>query len=140
MEYPAYTDYKSAGIKWLEFIRDHWNVTTFSRLLKGIKDGTHGTHERFPEGFPLLSAKNVFNDRLDISQTESTISEEEYKQITANGFPAKNDILVTCVGTIGRSYVFDQDQPQAFQRSVAFLRLESGMCPQYYERSCFRLL
>ena len=103
-----------------------------SRFVKQIKDGTHGTHERVDSGVSLLSAKNIFNGRLKVSSEESLISHEEAMTITANGFPAKNDILLTTVGTIGRSYVWEDTEPQPFQRSVSFIRLEKKQNPRYF--------
>lgn len=111
-------------------------MTTYlpmSRFIAQIKDGTHGTHERVDEGVPLLSAKNVQNGKLHVSEEESMISESEAAAIVANGFPAKNDILLTTVGTIGRSLVWTKEQPQPFQRSVSFIRLNKKQNPHYFK-------
>lgn len=112
---------------------EHWNIIQFRRVVENIKDGTHGTHSRENNGFPLLSAKNVFNDGIHIYDNESQISEDDYKLITSNGFPKKNDLLITCVGSIGRCCIYPFDTPLAFQRSVAFLRLNKNAVPKYYK-------
>ncbi|MCA9335803.1 restriction endonuclease subunit S [Candidatus Saccharibacteria bacterium] len=104
-----------------------------SRFIAQIKDGTHGTHERVDNGEPLLSAKNVLDGKLAVSEDESMISKEEAAAITANGFPAKNDILLTTVGTIGRSLVWLDDKPRPFQRSVSFIRLNKQQSPQFFK-------
>ena len=91
-----------------------------------IKDGTHGTFERKKDGVFLLSAKNVFNGHL-ILDNESFISREDYLKIIENGYPAKGDILLSCVGTIGRCCIYTGKPKAAFQRSVAFIRT-SKMC------------
>lgn len=101
------------------------------RLLSAIKDGTHGTFVRVDDGFPLLSAKNVQDGRLQIGPSESKVSEVDYLSIIANGFPRQNDVLLTIVGSIGRSCVFDLGAPVAFQRSVAFLRPKQGVDARY---------
>ena len=128
-----YKTYKDSGIPWLGEVPEHWNIIQFRRVVENIKDGTHGTHSRENNGFPLLSAKNVFNDGIHIHDNESQISEEDYKLITSNGFPRKNDLLITCVGSIGRCCVYPFDNPIAFQRSVAFLRLNKNSVPQFYK-------
>lgn len=128
-----YERYKDSGIPWLGEVPEHWNIIQFRRVVENIKDGTHGTHSRENNGFPLLSAKNVFNDGIHIHDNESQISEEAYKLITSNGFPRKNDLLITCVGSIGRCCVYPFDNPIAFQRSVAFLRLNKNSVPQFYK-------
>ena len=92
--------------------------------ISDIKDGTHGTFQRVDRGYPLLSAKNVYNNHLDIAENESLISSEDYYSIIANGFPRKGDILLSCVGTIGRCCIYSGMPKFAFQRSVAFIRVK----------------
>ncbi|WP_167554313.1 restriction endonuclease subunit S [Sphingobacterium sp. CZ-2] len=125
---------KDSGIDWIGEIPKHWEVTNFKRILIGIKDGTHGTHQRVSNGNLLLSAKNIHNNGIRISGDESMIPDKDFIEITKNGYPKKNDLLITCVGTIGRTYVYDLDYPIAFQRSVAFLRFNSikGI-PNYFK-------
>lgn len=86
-----------------------------------VQDGTHGTFKRTTTGFYLLSAKNVLTNQLNIGDDESRVSEEDYKKIVANGYPQKGDILLSCVGTIGRCCILEEENV-AFQRSVAFIR------------------
>jgi restriction modification system DNA specificity domain protein len=133
---------KKSGVEWLGDVPAHWSIIQFRRVVENIKDGTHGTHSRENNGFPLLSAKNVFNDGIHIHDNESQISEEDYKLITSNGFPKKNDLLITCVGSIGRCCIYPFDTPFAFQRSVAFLRLNKNAVPQFYkyfvESTCYQ--
>jgi len=89
-----------------------------------VKDGTHGTYPRVEKGIPLLSAKNVLDNELNISNDESCISEQSYKEITANGFPKIGDVLLSCVGSIGRCCILNTNEKVAFQRSVIFIRTE----------------
>jgi type I restriction enzyme, S subunit len=129
-----YEAYKDSGVEWIGEIPEHWNSILFKRVIQRIKDGTHGTFQRVENGKPFLSAKNVYDWGLELSDIESQISEEDFSEITKNGFPYKNDLLVTCVGTIGRAYVYDLDYPMAFQRSVAFLRLDTRIAiPKFYK-------
>jgi type I restriction enzyme S subunit len=128
-KYPAYKD---SGVEWLEEVPGHWYSARFSRVVMAIKDGTHGTYERVNEGVPLLSAKNVQNGFLDISERESLISEADSKDIVSNGFPSAGDLLLTIVGTIGRSCVYTAEKPFAFQRSVCFIRLHKQHCPYFF--------
>lgn len=90
--------------------------------ISNIQDGTHGTFKRTSSGFYLLSAKNVFNNHLLLGEDESKVSEQDYLRIVANGYPQKGDILLSCVGTIGRCCLLEIDKA-AFQRSVAFIRV-----------------
>lgn len=94
--------------------------------IANVQDGTHGTFSRVNNGFYLLSAKNVFNSHLNIGNDESCVSEANYREITANGYPRKGDILLSCVGTIGRCCILDKENV-AFQRSVAFIRTDMNV-------------
>ncbi|PEB53570.1 hypothetical protein COM79_27430 [Bacillus cereus] len=111
---------------------EKWRFSKLKFALNQIKDGTHGTFARTIEGRPFLSAKNVYSNEIVISENESMISEEDYKEITKNGFPKKGDLLLTIVGTIGRVNLYELDEPLAFQRSVAFLRLSKNYNSRYY--------
>lgn len=113
---------KPSGIDWIGNIPLNWNAKKVKYVISDIKDGTHGTFDRVESGELLLSAKNVFDDGIRIGENESEISIPDYKSIISNGFPKRNDVLLCCVGTIGRCCVYEYDQSIAFQRSVAFLR------------------
>lgn len=109
-------------------------VPSLGLLLAGIKDGTHGSFARTDglEGAPLLGARNIKNGRVAIDGAESFISETDHREITSNGFPRKNDILLVIVGaTIGKAAIYDREAPLAFQRSVAFLRPTTKVNPKF---------
>ena len=111
---------KPSGIDWIGDIPTSWHLKRVKYVIEDIKDGTHSTFGRVDSGEVLLSAKNVFDDGLHISENESEITHEDYLQIVSNGFPKKNDVLLCCVGTVGRCCVYQLDKPLAFQRSVSF--------------------
>jgi type I restriction enzyme S subunit len=128
-----YNNYKDSGIEWIGEIPHNWEVILFKRVIDRIKDGTHGSYQRVSAGHPFLSAKNVYDNGIRVSENESYISELDFLEITKNGFPKKNDLLITCVGTIGRTYVYDFVETMAFQRSVTFIRLNNRNNPQFYK-------
>ena len=97
-----------------------WEVKTLGEIAN-IQDGTHGTFARVQLGKLLLSAKNVFNNYLMITDNESMVSQSDYNKIISNSYPRIGDILMSCVGTIGRCCLLERDDV-AFQRSVAFIR------------------
>jgi type I restriction enzyme S subunit len=97
-------------------------LVSIRRYVTSIKDGTHGTHERVPDGIPLLSAKNIQDGAIVMGLEESRITPDEYWGIHRSGYLAAGDVLLTIVGTIGRTAVYDGQAMVAFQRSVASLR------------------
>ncbi len=119
---PAKPTYKQTE---LGKIPTDWEVKKIGEFCS-VKDGTHGTYARHDKGCLLLSAKNILDNCLQITNDESFISEKDYAEITANGYPRKGDILVSCVGSIGRCCILETDERIAFQRSVAFVRNKSA--------------
>jgi len=117
-----YRKYKDSGVEWIGEIPEHWGFPKINFFIDGIKDGTHGTHDRVDNGYYLLSSKNVHDSGIQITENESFISESEHLSIVKNGFPQKGDVLLTVVGTIGRCCVYNFDYPISFQRSVCFIR------------------
>ena len=110
------------------FNQSDWQEKTLGEVCE-IQDGTHGSFKRTDEGYYLLSAKNVGDGNLIISDDESKISYEDYKKIISNGFPAIGDILISCVGVIGRCCIL-KEKNLAFQRSVSFIRAKK-ICTEF---------
>ena len=107
-------------------------ICKFNIFIKKVKDGTHSSFNRVNgSGYYLLSAKNVFDDNLVITDSESEISKKDFLSIVKCGFPKKNDVLFTTVGSIGRTLVYKEDRPNAFQRSVFFIRPPKNINSQY---------
>lgn len=122
---------KPSGIVWIGDIPKQWEVKRIKYIISDIKDGTHSTFDRVESGELLLSAKNVFDDGIHIGNNESEISQSDYASIIATGFPRQNDVLLCCVGTIGRCCVYEFEKPLAFQRSVSFLRPLENTAPAF---------
>ncbi|MCP5126082.1 MAG: restriction endonuclease subunit S [Gammaproteobacteria bacterium] len=111
---------------------DAWPINQISQIALAIKDGSHGTHKRVVNGVPLLSAKNVTDQGLlKWDDTDDQISEADYVVITTSFNPLKDDILLTIVGTLGRRALFNGSKV-AFQRSVAFIRLDQSQAKPRY--------
>jgi len=112
-----------------------FKILRIKDVLYGITDGTHGTFDRVNDGEYLLSAKNVFENGLVISDSESMISNNDYNGIIKCGYPKKNDLLMCCVGTVGRTMLYKESRIYAFQRSVLFLRCNDKVIPEFLNYS-----
>ncbi|MEJ6122212.1 restriction endonuclease subunit S [Vibrio sp. 2-Bac 85] len=100
-----------------------WSFDTLGRISSLVKDGTHGTHKNISSPYLLLSAKNLKNGLVTFDESDRTISEDEFNGIYKNYKLQKGDILLSVVGSIGRTAIFDGNEYIAFQRSVAFFRM-----------------
>lgn len=101
---------------------DAWEQCKLGDLLILLKDGSHGTHKNTSEGVYLLSAKNIKNGRINIMPDDRIISWDDYNVIHKNYELQSGDILLTIVGSIGETAIYNLKTKVTFQRSVAFLR------------------
>ncbi|MGE9909520.1 restriction endonuclease subunit S [Limosilactobacillus reuteri] len=97
------------------------------KSLSLLKDGTHGSYESVQQGAWLLSAKNIINNRVVITSNDRKISENDFKKIHDKFQLRKGDVLLTIVGTIGRSAILKEANKLTFQRSVAYLRPDENI-------------
>ena len=112
-----------------------WKTFKIGDIASLIKDGTHGTHKDSTIGkYYLLSAKNVIDGRIKIEENDRKIAKEDFESIYRNYNLKNNDVLLTIVGTIGRTAMWkDNITNVAFQRSVAFLRFEEHLPEFIYQ-------
>ena len=106
---------------------DAWEQRKLGDLLILLKDGSHGTHKNTDEGVYLLSAKNIKNGQINIMPDDRIISWEDYDVIHKNYELQFGDILLTIVGSIGETAIYNLKTKVTFQRSVAFLRPSSDL-------------
>lgn len=112
-------------LRFSEFVGE-WESNYLKTLTTLLKDGSHGTHvDVLDSEYLLLSAKNVQNGKILLSDNERKISKLDFSQIYKNYKLIEGDLLLSIVGSIGRVAIFKSEYNKcAFQRSVAFLRFE----------------
>ena len=102
-----------------------WEFQPLGHLTVLLKDGTHGSYSDCEDGIPLLSAKDIEKGKVQVPDDCRKISLESYKSIHSTYELEEFDILLTIVGTIGRSAVFNKiNHKITFQRSVAIIRID----------------
>ncbi|WP_318875108.1 restriction endonuclease subunit S [Sinorhizobium meliloti] len=108
-----------------------WSRRPLAEVTTFIRDGTHGTHARHQTGVPMISAVNVTDDHLIDLSNAPLISSDDYAAIHKRYAISPNDILLTIVGTIGRSAIVKTAQKFTAQRSVAIIRASAKIAPTY---------
>jgi len=83
----------------------------------GVSDGTHQTPKYTDEGVPFVSVENIRN----LSATTKCISREDFER-NYRVRPARGDVLMTRIGTIGACAIVDGDEPLAYYVTLALLR------------------
>lgn len=129
------------ALRFKEFSKE-WENNNLKDITTLLKDGTHGTHKDVENGPWLLSAKNIKNNTINISDEDRKISITDYNKIYKNYTLEREDILLSIVGTIGRVSMVKDPVNIAFQRSVAIIRffkpLESKFFLYLFETKEFK--
>lgn len=105
---------------------------SLGELCDKITDGSHNP----PKGndgseYLMISSKNVFIDGLDLAEVRY-LSKEEFDLENKRTEVKKNDILLTIVGTIGRTYLVKGNEGNiVMQRSVAVLKPSNKVNPLF---------
>ncbi|MCW9450609.1 restriction endonuclease subunit S [Klebsiella michiganensis] len=109
-----------------------WQTSSIGDLCKKVTDGSHNPPRASETGLPMLSAKNINNGSIVFSETHRIISEAEFWEENKRTSIESGDVLLTIVGTLGRTAVVPQDfTPFTLQRSVAVLST-SELEPSYF--------
>ena len=105
---------------------------SMGELCDKITDGSHNP----PKGndgseYLMISSKNVFIDGLDLADVRY-LSKEEFDLENKRTEVKKNNILLTIVGTIGRTYLVKGNEGNiVMQRSVAVLKPSDRVNPLF---------
>lgn len=114
---------------------NRWTKTNLDNVATQITDGEHTTPIRVDSGIKLLSARNVQNGFLDFNNNVDYIPISEYERIIKRCKPEKNDILMSCSGSVGRVSIIKTNEPLSLVRSVALIKLKKEIVNPYYLQS-----
>lgn len=108
---------------------DGWTFVTLDEISNKITDGSHNPPPKKDFGLPMLSARNINNNKIifeDYRLIDEELFESEYKRANVE----EDDVLLTIVGTIGRACVVNNNYPKfTLQRSVALIK--HNICSKY---------
>lgn len=102
-------------------------------ICSSLTDGSHNPPQGISESsFLMLSSKNVFDDNITLDEPRF-LSKEDFENENKRTNIKTGDILLTIVGTVGRSAVVTADLPPfTLQRSVAVLHPNIEVCNERY--------
>ena len=115
---------------------DDWRQTSLREVVSKLVDGSHNPPSKQETGFPMLSARNVEDGRI-VFDSYRFIEEAAFEQENNRTRIASGDVLLTIVGTIGRTAVVPAGlAPFALQRSVAVLTPKPELLSKFL---CYQL-
>ena len=101
---------------------DSWNWASLREIALSISDGSHNPPPNNGSGIPLLSAANINDNSILMNEISRWITNEEWKIENKRTNIEVGDVLLTIVGSIGRSAVVQNSNHFALQWSVAVIK------------------
>ena len=101
---------------------DSWNWASLREIALSISDGSHNPPPNNGSGIPLLSAANINDNSILMNEISRWITNEEWEIENQRTNIEVGDVLLTIVGSIGRSAVVQNNYHFALQRSVAVIK------------------
>lgn len=117
--------YKETKCGW---IPEDWECVKLGYVCKNIADGTHQTPEYVDEGIPFYSVENVTNDNFTDTKY---IAKRVFEDISEKRIPKKNDILMTRIGTVGKTAMVKTDTKSSIYVSLALLKIKKEFNQKY---------
>lgn len=87
----------------IEEVKEDWDEVTVSSLFE-VRDGTHDSPKQSPIGYPLVTSKHIGDGVLDFDSCY-LISSDDYDKVNARSKVETGDILLSMIGTLGRTYL-----------------------------------
>jgi type I restriction enzyme S subunit len=104
-------------------VPEGWAAARLGNVVSKLVDGSHNPPVKQDTGRPMLSARNIGYDQFLLDEGYRLISAKAFEVEHARTKVAPGDVLLTIVGSIGRSLVVPEGTDAfALQRSVAVIR------------------
>ncbi|SHJ20225.1 restriction endonuclease subunit S [Lutispora thermophila] len=116
-----------------------WKVKKLNEVCTKITDGTHGTPPRYPEGYLLITGKNIRSTGIDLNDVEF-VSEEDHKIIYARCNPEYEDVLYTNIGVNYGIAAINTLDFEFSMKNVALLKPCKSVLNPYYLWQVLNLL
>ena len=100
---------------------EKWSWVRLSELLSFVSDGTHKTPAYTDGGVLFLSVQNVSKGFFDLSKVKY-VSRQTHEELCKRVKPAKGDILLCRIGTLGKPIIVDVDYEFSIFVSLGLLR------------------
>lgn len=113
-------------------LEEKYEKITFDKVCKKITDGSHNPPQGIENSeYIMLSSKNIFNGLINFDNPRY-LSEKDFNIENKRTDVNRGDVLLTIVGTIGRTAVVDFNKKFTLQRSVAVLKPNSDILNSYF--------
>lgn len=110
-----------------------WMWCRLRDISQTISDGVHYAPPYLAKGVPCISAKDVYNHKINLKNC-NYVSNEEYSSQKNKFNLRKNSLLVTKSGSIGRTAIFDGSYDLYLVESVGVINVNEYLInPKYIQ-------
>lgn len=104
-------------------IPSNWKWIRLKEVCTKIIDGDHNPPKGLQQktDYLMLSAQNIQNNTITCFEKVRYLSKETFEDENKRTNLKNGDVLLTIVGTIGRSCIFNKEGNYCFQRSVSVI-------------------
>ena len=109
------------------------NSLSLKNIALNITDGEHGTIKDDIGGeYFYLSNKNIIDNNVIYDKNDRKISKDTFEKINKRIKLEKDDLLLSTVGTIGKTVIVKEQPNYTFQRSVGIIKINKKLANPYY--------
>jgi type I restriction enzyme, S subunit len=109
-----------------------WASTRLDQIAVLITDGDHNPPKRVASGIPHLTARNIHDNTIDPSNC-TFVSKEDAAKTFRRYTPKADDLIVTCVGTLGSTALVPPHLTFSADRNLAALRFRDRGLARYIQ-------
>lgn len=113
-------------------LEEKYSKIIFDEVCNKITDGSHNPPKGIDNSqFMMLSSKNILNNSINF-ENPRYLKEEDFNRENKRTDVTIGDVLLTIVGTIGRTAVVNIEEKFTLQRSVAVLKPKKDLLNPYF--------
>ncbi|MFC5300888.1 restriction endonuclease subunit S [Azospira restricta] len=114
---------KDSGIEWLGEVPAHWEVGLLKRF-SDVLDCKHHTVQFLDEGLPIVSIRELRDDRIALNDAKLT-SQDEWDFLRDGRVPQRGDMIFCRNASVGAVGYVDFDAPFCMGQDVCLIRSNS---------------
>lgn len=113
-------------------LEEKYDKIDFNSVCSKITDGSHNPPKGIESSnYLMLSSKNIHNNSINFNNPRY-LKEEDFFRENKRTDVSIGDVLLTIVGTIGRTAVVNINEKFTLQRSVAVLKPKKDLLDSYF--------
>lgn len=100
----------------------NWKWVTLADITTQITDGSHNPPKNSGSGYQIISAKNLVNGEIDFTASSRFMTAVDFEKENKRTNIMRGDVLLSIVGSIGKTAIVDTDVQFTAQRSVSVIK------------------